>query len=112
MSCGHQAMSTSLTISPMNSQHFCHALTFCCTQFVFRCMLCVSVPATLQVAHLMLPYKRPHRKQFLEHCRRLGGLTVEQKEIVTWEPEFDNRMENDEEWVTWLITVRKSEPQA
>jgi len=59
-----------------------------------------------QVAFIVDPYKREHRKAFGERCRA-HGLEVVESEIVTWEPEGDNRLENDEEWVTRLLMVRR-----
>jgi len=59
-----------------------------------------------QVAYIADPYKQRHRKVFTEACRE-GGLTVTETEIVTWEPEWDNKLETEEEWVCRLLTVRR-----
>lgn len=60
-----------------------------------------------QVALLVDPYKRQHRSAFVERCRS-RGLTAVEAEIVTWEPDWDNRFESDEEWVCRLLTVRRT----
>eukprot|EP00931_Biecheleriopsis_adriatica_P077824 TRINITY_DN51312_c0_g1_i1.p1 TRINITY_DN51312_c0_g1~~TRINITY_DN51312_c0_g1_i1.p1 ORF type:complete len:420 (+),score=83.03 TRINITY_DN51312_c0_g1_i1:68-1327(+) len=60
-----------------------------------------------QVAYFIDPYKREHRKQFLTLCQSFG-LDAKEDEIVTWEPEWDNRIECEEDWVMRLLTVRSS----
>eukprot|EP00434_Breviolum_minutum_P015865 symbB.v1.2.013979.t1/scaffold1001.1/size146904/10 len=59
-----------------------------------------------QVAYFMDPNTRPHRKMFMQYCESMG-LDVREDEIVTWEPEWDNFLEYDREWVMRLVTVRR-----
>eukprot|EP00933_Yihiella_yeosuensis_P034031 TRINITY_DN27593_c0_g1_i1.p1 TRINITY_DN27593_c0_g1~~TRINITY_DN27593_c0_g1_i1.p1 ORF type:complete len:435 (-),score=88.09 TRINITY_DN27593_c0_g1_i1:121-1401(-) len=58
-----------------------------------------------QAAYLVDPYKRPHRKAFMRNCEALG-LSVVEKEIVTWEPNYGNKMETEDDWYTRLLIVR------
>ncbi|CAJ1425357.1 unnamed protein product [Effrenium voratum] len=60
-----------------------------------------------QVAYFMDPYTRPHRKLFMQYCESMG-LEAKEEEIVTWEPEWDNFLEFDREWVMRLITIRRA----
>ncbi|CAE7464273.1 Mettl23, partial [Symbiodinium sp. KB8] len=51
-----------------------------------------------QVAYFMDPYTRPHRKLFMQYCDSMG-LVAKEDEIVTWEPDWENPLEYDREWV-------------
>jgi len=59
-----------------------------------------------QVAYVTDPYKRRHRRSFVKRCRS-SGLEVSETEIITWEPEAAEHLENDADWVVNLLTIRR-----
>lgn len=69
-------------------------------------LLSVLLQTPSQVAYLVDPYKRAQKSTFKSNCKKLG-LNVQENEIVTWEPEWDNRFETGEEWVTRLLIVTR-----
>lgn len=58
-----------------------------------------------QVAYIVDPYKRRSRRLFRKLCKE-QGLEVDENEIVTWEPEWDDHLETEAEWACVLLTVR------
>jgi len=60
-----------------------------------------------QVAYIVDPFTRRHRGDFKERCRS-RGLHVDDMEIVTWEPDWDDRMEVSADWACRLLTVRRT----
>lgn len=61
-----------------------------------------------QVAHIIEPYKRRRpRRAFVKLCKG-HGLEVLDREIITWEPDVAERVETEAEWVSHLLTIRRS----
>jgi len=58
-----------------------------------------------QVAQIMDPYRRLHKRHFAKECKK-HGLDVEKAEVCTWEPE-NSHSENTENWFCDLFTVRR-----
>lgn len=69
-------------------------------------ILQIFLRSPTQVAYFMDPNTRPHRKMFMQYCESIG-LETREDELVTWEPEWDNFLEYDREWVMRLVTVRR-----